>query len=163
MKNGPIWRPRRRRFLVLFGLSLVTISGAGFASVSAHETVEPIDGVIIEHAAVKTAALGMTSRIGFLLENLSSRDLFLLGLESPIADAGALVLKGTDGRSMDVPVLSIRRNEVLNLRSSHLWIELRGLRQPIENDSVVHFDLVFREGSVPVLAHAHENYFEELE
>ena len=50
---------------------------------------------------------------------------------------------------------SILAGEELDLRSSHTWVALRDLIEPLDEGDTLAFDLIFREGRAPAFAHVH--------
>lgn len=151
---------RQYAFCLVFGLASTTTTGD---SLDAHETLEPLSDVYVEQAVATTAEVGGTTRVRFVLDNLSGNDVTLVGAEAPLATSGALVLHTGDGETRDVPIFLIKDQEVLDLSTSHIWIELRGLRQPLSDDDEFHFELIFRKGAVAATAHVHTDHAETVQ
>lgn len=123
---------------------------------AADEAFEPLSSVTVYDAVVDSAPTGATSRLQMKIENLSSEDVTLIGVRSPMAESGALVVVGGPepdaGTSL---VLLIRQEETLDLQSSHIRLELRGLKSPLTEGDSAPFELVFRHGFALGTAHVH--------
>lgn len=121
---------------------------------------EPISGLQIEGAVVTPAPKGGTAIAGFRIENLSSRSVTLIGARSVRSDAATIVIRSSGGSTEEATAVAIRPNEVLNLRSSHLWVEFRDLKEAIVPGEMLSFELIFASGTFSVEAHAHEGAIE---
>ena len=136
---------------------LVAIFGflAGGLPAAADETFEPISGVAILDATATTSLVDGTARLRFGLENFSSSDVTLIGVRSENAGSGTVILTdGSGGQSVALQLL-VRQEESLDLSSSHIRIELRGLNKPLSEGDVMPFELLFRQGSATGFAHVH--------
>lgn len=131
---------------------LIALSAVG---ASADEVTEALYGVTVEDAIVWPASVGETARLEFRIDNTSATSLALIGASAPLADEAVLMLRGLDGTFREVPQLSILANEELDLRSSHAWVALRGLNEPLTEGDTFAFDLIFREGRASAYAHVH--------
>lgn len=119
------------------------------------ETFEPMSSVTVLGATATPATVGETSRLQFRLENFSSADLTLVGVTSKMAEAGAIVIAdGVGGRSVAAQLL-INEDETLDFETSHIWLELRDLKEPLKDGDTMPFELVFRSGTLPGRAHVH--------
>jgi len=127
----------------------------GVAPVFADEVSEPLDGVTIEDAIVWPAMKGETTRLEFRIDNAGPISLALIGISAPTGGEAELMLRGIDGLARDAPQLSILAGEELDLRSSHIWVALRDLIEPLVEGDTLAFDLIFREGRAPAFAHVH--------
>lgn len=122
---------------------------------SADETFEPMSGVTVLGATASPADVAETSRLQFRLENFSSADLTLVGVTSKMAGAGAITITdGVGGQSVAAQLL-IKEDETLDFETSHIWLELRDLKEPLKDGDMMPFDLIFRSGVLPGRAHAH--------
>ena len=123
---------------------------------TADESFEPLSGVTVYDAVVDSAPTGATSRLQMKIENLSSEDITLIGVRSSIAASGALVVVGGPEPDAETSlVLLIRQEETLDLQSSHIRLELRGLKSPLTKGDSAPFELVFRRGVALGMAHVH--------
>ena len=149
----------RPRFWSIHALTFLAHAMLGFVlfaapAVTADETGEPISGLIIEDAVVSVAPKGGTATLGFRIENLSSGSVSLIGVRS--MRAGKVVMRvGTGDVTEELTALAIHQDETLDLRSSHIRIELRNLVRPIKTGEMVRSELVFNTGTAIAEAHAH--------
>lgn len=133
----------------VFGLALLMAPIA-----MADATGEPISGLVIEDAVVSVAPKGGTAVLEFRIENLSSRHVTLLDIRSKLA--GKVVMRvGKGAGAEESTALAIRQDETLDLRSSHIRVELRDLVRSIASGETVRFELVFATGTAIAEAHAH--------
>lgn len=144
-----------KRFLV-FGVAVSLMIGLlDWRASRADESSEPITGLYIEDAVATPADAGETAIIGFRIDNFSHRNVSLIGVSSQNADLVMIILRG-GGVGPDVATaVAVMQEETLDLRTSHMWVELRGLKSEIREGDFVPFDLVFARGRVSVRAHAH--------
>lgn len=140
------------RFLIALLVFILTQD----SRLNANETSEPIWGVSVEDVVATPADTGGTSKLHFRVDNFSGRTIAIIGVRSSLSASGALVMQNPDlERSEDIPVLIVLDQEILNLRSSYIWAELRELKEPIRLGDYISFDLVLRDTEVPVEAHVH--------
>lgn len=111
--------------------------------------------VDVEDAVITPSPVDGVSVLRLRLENSSGQDVFLVGVSSPVAVSGALVMRMPDHGPMEIERMLIADHEILDLKSSHAWLELRGVRIPIEDGDEIPFSLEFSNGEIPALAHAH--------
>jgi copper(I)-binding protein len=72
-----------------------------------------------------------------------------------MAGAGAIMITdGVGGQSVAAQLL-IKEDETLDFETSHIWLELRDLKEPLKDGDMMPFDLIFRSGVLPGRAHAH--------
>lgn len=121
----------------------------------ADETSEVLSGVTIEDARAVPAETGGVTRLRFRLDNTSGRTVVLDGIRSPVASEGALVVSGGDGAQPAAAGLLLLDQETLDLGTSHLGAELRGLRRSLRDGDFIEFEAVFRSGTAPARAHVH--------
>jgi copper(I)-binding protein len=138
-------------------LALTTVMAASFhgSPALADETIEVMSGVLIEAATATPALAGGTTLVHFSIDNASGQDLTLTGVRSDMARTGVLVMRQSTIGETDIPMLTILQEEVLDLRSSHIWVELRGLAAPLGEGDSLEFDLMFIKARVPVIADVH--------
>lgn len=123
--------------------------------VSADETFEPISGVTVMNATATPGAVGETTRLQFRLDNFSSSDLTLIGVKSVKAGSGAIIVSNGEGGGSAAQQLLIKQEETLDFETSHIWLELRDLKEALEDGALLPFLLVFRSGALPGFAHVH--------
>lgn len=144
----------RRHLLNAATLAFAAILIVPFAA-SGDETVEILDGVLVEGAVMSAAEAGGASELRFRLDNASGRTLTLTGAGSPLAESGALVMRMPEDGPTEIDGLTVLDQEVLDLLSSHVWIELRGLEQAVQPGDTVDVELLFDTGAVGAIAHVH--------
>lgn len=121
----------------------------------ADETSEVLSGVTIEGARAEPPTPGGATRLRFRVENASGRTVVLEDIRSPDAAEGALVVSGGDGAQPAAAGLLLLDQETLDLGTSHLGAELRGLRRALRDGDIIEFEAVFRTGAAPARAHVH--------
>lgn len=146
--------PVHRRQILSFAFYGGFVMAAPFIA-SADQTKEILDGVAVEDAVATAAPSGGVSEVRFRLDNASGRTLRLRGVKSKLAGSAALVMRMPETGPTDVESLTVLDQETLDLRSSHIWIELRDLTLPLDANDVVGFELVFDKGVVHAVAHVH--------
>jgi len=132
---------------------MVGVLGQGASR--ADESSEPITGLYIEDAVATPADAGETAIIGFRIDNFSGRNVSLMGVSSQTADSASVVMRGGRVGTHVTTAVSVMQDETLDLRTSHMWVELRGLKTKIREGDLVPFELVFARGRVSAQAHAH--------
>ena len=140
------------RILALVTAIAISLPGA---PALADETIEALSGVLIEAVTATPALAGGTTLVRLKIDNASGEDLTLTGVRSRMARTGALVMRQSITGEIDIPMLTILENEVLDLRSSHIWAELRGLAGPLGEGDLLEFDLLFIKARVSVTADVH--------
>lgn len=136
---------------------LLFLSASFVAPTMADETVETFFGALVEDAVATPAPAGGTTILRFRIDNTSGGPLTLTGVHWTKAKSGSLVMKQPVLGPTDISSLSILENEVLDLRSSHIWAELRDLDQPLKEGDVIEFGAVFRSFTVLIPAHVHSS------
>ena len=144
-----------RRTLVIGVAASLMISALGQGTPRADESSEPITGLYIEDAVATPADVGETAIIGFRIDNFSARNVTLIRVSSSNAESSVIVMRGGGIGVHIANSLSIMQDESFDLRTSHMWVELRGLRTEIREGDLVPFELVFARGRVSAQAHAH--------
>ena len=138
-------------------LVFATFATAMLWNLPAHAdgSADSVPGLSVEDAIVTPVAKGGTARVRLRIENYSGRSVALSGAHSSKSQSAAIVMRvrGSVVR-LKKPVFIIP-NEELDLRSSHLWIELRNVRGKIALGDAVPLELQFNTGVVRVEAHAH--------
>lgn len=123
---------------------------------AADESFEPIDGVEVIDATATPTTKGGSSRLEFRLENLSSADVTLIGVTSPLAASGAMMIKTVDGAAGQADQYVIPMEETLDFGTSHIWLELRSLKSALAAGATAPFELRFRRGNARGSAHVHQ-------
>ena len=149
------WLARESRSLVTCVLLLAACYASGQGGARADESSEPLPGVYVEDAVAIPASAGDMSIIGFRLDNFSSGNVLLLGVTSEVAETALVLMRGGGTGPQIAKTVLIMQDEILDLRTSHIWTELRGLKSEITEGDLVHFELIFDRGRVAAQAHAH--------
>jgi len=137
--------------LLVAGIAITTV----IVRPRADEKFEPIQGLNVMDAVATPAAVGEVSRLQFRLENFSSGDLTLVGVRSKKAASGAIMVADGNGGSTKALQLLVKQEESLDFETSHIWLVLSDLKQPLLEGGTLPFELVFRTGTVPGRAHVH--------
>lgn len=149
-------RAAHARRIVIFGVTAsLMISALGQGVSRADESSEPITGIYVEDAVATPANAGETAIIGFRIDNFSARNVSLMGVSSQIADSASIMMRGGGVGTQVTTAVSVMQDETLDLRTSHMWVELRGIKSEIREGDLVPFELVFARGRVSAQAHAH--------
>ena len=133
----------------------VALALASTLPAAADESFEPLSGVAVEDASIVAARVGDTARLTMRIDNASGRKITLLGVRAEIADSGALIVAPPGVAKQEAQSFVLMDQETLDLASSHIGAELRGLRRPIHPGETVEFELIFAVGAVKAIAHAH--------
>ena len=139
----------------LTAIAAIFAIGALSLPTFADESFEPVSGVTVLNATATPAAVGETSQLRFSLENFSSSDLTLTRVRSKMAGSGAIFVSDGKGGGSVAPQLLIKQEETLDFETSHIWLELRNLKEAATTGGVMPFELVFRTGVLPGRAHVH--------
>lgn len=148
----------RAFWFALSSALLICLTGLSVTYVHADEAFEPITGVDVTEASATAAKVGGTSRLRFRIENFSGKTVVLTGVASANAETGAMLIKGKSSSAREANELIILPEEALDFKTSHIWLELRGLKKPLRNGDTTEFVLNFRQGTVPGVAHVHHHH-----
>lgn len=130
--------------LLLFGLTT-----AQFAQ--AHTDYESL--VAVDHALLRPAKAGDSAVMKLRIQNRGTGVIHLIRVETPVATGSRIVFDDGRGSLGYLESLAIRPGEELDFASSHMWIELTGLKQPLVNGDHVELRIVFApDGWVNVVA-----------
>ena len=122
-----------------------------------HADIPEIFAGQVSISAVSASAgdLGGTSRLQLTIENDSRNFYQFLGAESPAATGSSLMGKIDETRATVFDSMPILPDETLNFNTSHLWITLKSLKEPLIEGEQFPLTLRFVEGAVTVTAHVH--------
>jgi len=81
--------------------------------------------------------------------------MYLIGIRSKKAESGALMIQPVGGPAQAADQYLVKSEETLDLATSHIWMELRGMHTPLTAGEAVEFDLIFRNGVSTGVAHVH--------
>ena len=111
--------------------------------------------VSVEAAHVSAAKAGGTAQLQFKITNHGSDPVNLSSVRSKLTELSRVtIFDPYQGRQV-IDDLSVRRDETLNLDSSHIRVELINLSKDIEPGSTIEFELMFRRFSTIAEAHVH--------
>lgn len=127
----------------------------GIPAAYADETFELLNGANVIDAKATPTPKGGTSQITLRLENFGNTDVYLIGIRSKKAESGTLMIRPAGGPAQAADQYLVKSEETLDLTTSHIWMELRGMHAPLAAGEAVDFDLVFRNGISPGVAHVH--------
>lgn len=145
----------RRLGIGVRACALLVLAVALSGPVSADIESEVLNGVVVDQAWASPAAAGSKTRLSFRIDNRSGRNLILDDVSSGSAEAAQFFMSENSLSETPVDELFIPDQEVLNLDSSHLSVELIGLRRELRPGQTFDFELVFRTGRAPARAHIH--------
>lgn len=122
----------------------------------AADTFEDIGSTMsIEAGTIAQAFAGQTARVAFQLTNHGRSGLQLKAVESAAAAGSRIVGRVGPGETSLFETVGVSPDGMLDLTTSHLWIELTGLRGALEVGDTVPVRLRFATGSVKVSLHVH--------
>jgi len=123
----------------------------------ADELSESYDGIVVEGAYVQTDDKVPVSILKLKISNFSSNNLTLIGVEAEKFTNARLLMNDFKNGIIQIESLSILQEETLNLDTSHIWIELSGLKRAIQAGEKIEFDLLFAAGKVRANADIHSS------
>ncbi|MBP7065154.1 copper chaperone PCu(A)C [Ferrovibrio sp.] len=97
-----------------------------------HVLIEPRDG---------TSAI-----LKFSIQNNTRSTIHLLRIETPVASGSRIMFNSGDGRQLQLDSLGVETEQNLNFGTSHMWVELTGLRETLRNGMHVPLRLIFNAG-----------------
>lgn len=148
-------RHSSRRAPQLVAAVLAALASLAAQEVRADGAADSLGGVSVEEVTAAPAEAGGRTRIGFVLDNASRRTVRLTGVESEAAASGALLVAPEGEPPRPAEGFTVLQEETLDLDSSHLRVELRGLRRRLAPGDRIGLVLIFREGRIETVAHVH--------
>lgn len=109
----------------------------------------------VEGAYASSGTVGDSIKIEFRLINDSASSIVLLGATSPVARQSQLIGRIGNSETAQFDSISVPKQEVLDLTTSHMWLELKPLRQPLLPGDVIRLTLIFTHGELSVDVHVH--------
>ena len=98
-----------------------------------------------------------TSKLRFTVENGLGRGLHLVKITTPVASTAAIVGRIGPGETTVLGSAPIPGEGVLDLNTSHLWVELSGLKRALVAGEEFPVELNFETFRLTTLAHVHDN------
>lgn len=123
---------------VLFALAFVLFFSA---PVAAHTDFSY--QVAVDHALLRPAKAGDNALLKLRIQNRGTSIIHLLRVESPITTGSRIIFDDGRRRSGSLESVAILPGEELDLASSHMWIELLELTEPLRDGQHVPLRLVF--------------------
>jgi copper(I)-binding protein len=96
-----------------------------------------------------------SSRLELKIRNDSRTTYRFLGVTSPAASGSNIMGRVDETRTTALDSTVVLPNETLEFDTSHLWITLESLRQPLLSGEQFPVTLRFAKGSITVTAHVH--------
>lgn len=99
----------------------------------------------VDHALIE-ARDNMSGVLKFRIHNNTGSVIHLLRVETPIASGSRIMFDAGDGRQLQLDSLGVKPEQVLDFTTSHMWVELTGLRETLRNGMHVPLRLIFNAG-----------------
>ncbi len=116
----------------------------------------PYGRVSITDVNATHAELSGTSKLRFSVENGLGAVFHLLEITTPVADTAVIVGRiGPDGTAV-LDSAAVPQYGTLDLNTSHLWVELKGLTKALVAGDEFPVELNFGSFRIEALAHVHE-------
>lgn len=143
-------------FQLSYGLGLASfIVLIAVSNVKADSTPDTYNEVTITDVTVSSAPSGGKSELRFRLTNESAENLTLIGVTSQHISDAAILAQTSHGTPVKLSSFPILTEETLDLYSSHLKIELSGLKERFVSGTIVPLTLNLLRGGIPIFAHVH--------
>ena len=138
----------------MFTFALVLATTLSF-SVKSDELDVLTTQISLSSVSLAQGALGDSSRLRFILENESSSALTFIGVDSPVAEDSTIRVRidATDYATLES--YSLKSGAILNFDTTHLWVELDALSQPLVSGDLIPISLKFVTGTLETRAHVH--------
>lgn len=125
--------------LLLLGLALLLPT-----TVRAHIDFGP--QIDVDHALIQPKQDGSSAILKFNIHNNTGSVIHLLRVETPVASGSRIMFNAGDGRQLQLDSLGVKPEQTLEFATSHMWVELTGLRQELHNGMHVPMRLIFTSG-----------------
>lgn len=141
-------------------LGLLRIPLVLFFAISTHtaamadETSEQKTGILVEEAHITVSEDPSIAGLEFSITNMGSSDVTLISLSSMLTDRIEIFIYEGGNRTV-ISDLAILQEETLDLASSHIKVELVGVKQKLQPGSTFEFNLHFRDFQTTAIAHVH--------
>ncbi len=130
MRQQSLWRWLVALASLLAPLPAVAHTDASFA-------------VDVDHALLEPAKTGNTAIVKLRIHNNMTQPIRLLAVETPVAEGSRMMIAAGAGRALPLDSLSVLPDESLNFATSHMWIELFGLKRSLTAGMHVPLRLLF--------------------
>lgn len=126
----------------VLGLLFALVFGFFFSAPAAAHT-DFSDQVAVDHALLGPAKAGDNALLKLRIQNRGTSVIHLLRVESPVTSGSRIIFDDGRRRSGSLDSVAIRPGEELDLASSHMWIELLELTEPLVLGQHVSLRIVF--------------------
>lgn len=130
MRQRSLWRWLVALASLLAPLPAAAHTDAGFA-------------VDVDHALLDPAKAGNTAIVRLRIHNNLTQAIRLLAVQTPVAEGSRMMIAAGHGRALPLDSLSVLPDESLDFATSHMWIELFGLKRPLTAGIHVPLRLLF--------------------
>lgn len=148
-----------RRYQRILYYSLLFLSVIVFTIMNkpsyADEVSEYLDGILVEEATLNPILNSDKAQLHFTISNYGRINVTLKEITSPAATEVSMFFLTPMGKKQTVSNLSILVEETLDLNSSHIIVELSGLKKPLIKGAKVEFELIFNEFKTSAIADIH--------
>ena len=140
-----------RKFLATVVTTLIVTFVAAFgASAGIDSAVTYYGRLVIDQATVTPGETGENSVLRIRIINEGTDAEYLLGLKASVAKRTRLVARLGDRDTATMESFAIRADDMLDLGSSHMWVELGPLVAPLKAGQSISVELVFLSSRVPI-------------
>lgn len=150
--NIMVRKQARRRLPLLVALSSALVAAG---PVRADQPPDHNGLVTVETVwAIPASEAGKTV-LRLRILNQTHSPLHLLGVATPLAKDSQIIGRISDHQTARLGSIGIRPDDMLDLTTSHLWIELGPLSHEIRQGDLIPIELVFVRGRIHADAHVH--------
>ena len=143
-----------RPIIHLLSVVLLVLSAA-LSLANADETSERATNVVIEEATIAPSNMGSAAPLKFRISNLGRNRLTLKGAQAKVAERVRLSMNLSGNGFEEVTELYLLPDETLDLRSSHIKVELVGLKRDLKAGEQIEFILDFGDFKTSAVADVH--------
>lgn len=154
MLSIPVNHYHYRSFLYVLILSLILFTSISTPSYS-DEISEDLDGILIEEASLTLIPKTNRAQLHFTATNYGRTNVTLKNITSPAATEVSMFFLTPKRKKQLVTDLTILVEETLDLNSSHIIVELSGLKKQLVSGDKIEFDLIFNEFRTSAIADVH--------
>lgn len=99
----------------------------------------------VDHALIEPRN-STSAVLKFSIHNNTGSIIHLLRVDTPVAAGSRIMFNAGDGRQLQLDSLGVKPEQTLDFTTSHMWIELTGLREKLRNGMHVPLRLIFNDG-----------------
>lgn len=149
-------RPAWRLLAVVMGLTLSAVIALPVPRAFADIRADFADDLTVDRVRVTSGEVGGRSIVRLRIRNDGPESRHLLAVETEVATGARLLAQISKSKVVAIESITIGSESVLDLSSSHQWIEMGPLEQRLTSGEKIQMKLVFVNGSFPVEAHVHD-------